>query len=163
MWIPPLICSYVCVRVHCSQVSFFFIIYLSLSECRDLPSSCLHWISKDIALLKALFSVQKYWYFSYFSTKTYIVGTHQKHLGEALLMSTHNICFRGEIRKIITWYALLSRPMKEMIREEVFELHIATLTYASHPTSLYKARKADSRRRAVSCWWKNVHKYWLTT
>ena len=27
------------------------------------------------------------------------MGTHLKHLGEALLMSTHNICFHGEIRK----------------------------------------------------------------
>ena len=26
-------------------------------------------------------------------------------------MSTHNICFCGEIRKIITIYPLLSRPM----------------------------------------------------
>ena len=38
--------------------------------------------------------------FSYFSVKTYVVGTHQKRLGEALLMSTHNICFHGEIRKV---------------------------------------------------------------
>ena len=30
-------------------------------------------------------------YFSYFSTKTYVVGTHKKCLNEALLMSTHNI------------------------------------------------------------------------
>ena len=36
-----------------------------------------------------------------FSKKTYIVGTHSKHLGEALLMSTHNICIYGEIRNII--------------------------------------------------------------
>ena len=50
------------------------------------------------------------WYFSYFSTKTYVVGTHQKHPGEALLMSTHNICFCGEIRQIFAWYPLLSRP-----------------------------------------------------
>ena len=27
--------------------------------------------------------------------KTYVVGTHQKHLDEVLLMSTHNICFCG--------------------------------------------------------------------
>ena len=27
-------------------------------------------------------------------------------------MSTHNICFRGEIRKIFTRYPLLSRPME---------------------------------------------------
>ena len=26
-------------------------------------------------------------------------------------MTTHNICFRGEIRKILTRYPLLSRPM----------------------------------------------------
>ena len=37
--------------------------------------------------------------FSYFSMKTYVVGIHQKRLGEALLMTTHNICFLGEIRK----------------------------------------------------------------
>ena len=39
-------------------------------------------------------------YFSYFSTKIYIVGTHEKRLGEALLMSTYNIYFYGEIRRI---------------------------------------------------------------
>ena len=29
-----------------------------------------------------------------------VVGTHQRCLTEALLMSTQNICFYGEIRKI---------------------------------------------------------------
>ena len=55
--------------------------------------------------------------FSYISMKTYVVdthkkcfyevllkhmlwSTHKKHLNEAILMSTHNICFQGEIRKI---------------------------------------------------------------
>ena len=33
-------------------------------------------VSKLIALDKALFSTKKYLYFSYFSTKTYVVGTH---------------------------------------------------------------------------------------
>ena len=32
-------------------------------------------------------------------------------LGEALLMSTHNICFLGEIRKILYGYPLLSVAM----------------------------------------------------
>ena len=59
-------------------------------------------MSLGIALDKMLFLIQKYYYFSYFSTKTYVVGTHNKRLGEALLMSTHNICFHGEIRKIFT-------------------------------------------------------------
>ena len=44
-----------------------------------------------IALDKMLFSTKKYW-------------------AEALLMSTHNICFRGEI-KIFPGYPPVSRPM----------------------------------------------------
>ena len=35
-------------------------------------------------------------YLSYFSMNMYVLGTHQKCLIEALLMSTHNICFQGE-------------------------------------------------------------------
>ena len=35
-----------------------------------------------------------------------------KVLGEALLMSTHNICFRGEIRKILCGYPFLSVAMQ---------------------------------------------------
>ena len=38
--------------------------------------------------------------FFYFSAKTYAVGTHEKRLSKAILMSTHDIYFRGEIRKI---------------------------------------------------------------
>ena len=34
------------------------------------------------------------------STKTYIVGTHYKCLAKIPKMSTHNICFHGEVRKI---------------------------------------------------------------
>ena len=37
------------------------------------------------------FSTKKYWQIPSFSTKTYVVGTLQKRLGEALLTSTHNI------------------------------------------------------------------------
>ena len=47
---------------------------------------------------------QKYWYFSYFSMKTYVVGTHKKRLMETLPLITHNICFHGEIRKILSGY-----------------------------------------------------------
>ena len=35
-----------------------------------------------------------------FSTKIYVVGTHSKCLAEALLMSTNNIGFNGEIRQL---------------------------------------------------------------
>ena len=36
--------------------------------------------------------------------KTYAVGTHKKRLREALLMSTHNICFHKEISDISIYY-----------------------------------------------------------
>ena len=65
----------------------------------------------SIATDKALFSSKKCWYLSYFSVKTYVVGTHLKCLSEALLMSTHNICIRWEIRKILCGYPLLSVAM----------------------------------------------------
>ena len=57
---------------------------------------------------KALFSFKKYQYFSYFCKKTCC--------GYSLevpwqLMSTHNICFHAEIRKIICGYLLLSGAM----------------------------------------------------
>ena len=38
--------------------------------------------------------------FSYFSMKIYVVDTHQKRLAEALLMSTHNLHFLEERRRI---------------------------------------------------------------
>ena len=48
------------------------------------------------------------------------VGTHKKCLHEALLMCTHNICFRGGIRKIFCGYQLLSGAM---FLEVVMNLH----------------------------------------
>ena len=47
--------------------------------------------------------------------KAYVVGTHLKRLAEALLMSTHNMCFRGEIRKILCGYTLLSVAMLNIV------------------------------------------------
>ena len=42
--------------------------------------------------------------------KTYVEGTHLKHLGEALLMCTSNIYFNGEARKIIPEISLNTPP-----------------------------------------------------
>ena len=39
-------------------------------------------------------------------------------------MSTHNICFRGEIRKIFTGYPLLSRPMNDTLQMCGMNLYI---------------------------------------
>ena len=49
-------------------------------------------------MIRHFFSTKKYLYFSYFSSKIYVVGTQSKRLAEALLLST-NICFRREIKK----------------------------------------------------------------
>ena len=45
-------------------------------------------------------------YFSYFSMKAFVVATHEEYLGEVFLMSSHNICFHGEIRKNSVLYGL---------------------------------------------------------
>ena len=46
-------------------------------------------------------------YFSYFSTKTYVVTPHQNRLDETVLMMGHKICSRGEIWIIIHKLSLL--------------------------------------------------------
>ena len=38
--------------------------------------------------------------------KVYGVGTHKMTLPDALLMSTNNVCFHVEMRKIFTWAQL---------------------------------------------------------
>ena len=55
-----------------------------------------------IAPDKVLFSTKTCQYFPYFSMKTYIVGIHSKCLSEVLLTSTHNICFCGDIRIVLS-------------------------------------------------------------
>ena len=49
--------------------------------------------------------------FSYPLILTYVLGAQKNHLIETVLLSTHNICFGWEIRKIIFHYALLTRGM----------------------------------------------------
>ena len=38
-------------------------------------------------------------------------------LAEVLLMHTHNICFHGEIRKILCGYSILSQAMNKYLEE----------------------------------------------
>ena len=40
--------------------------------------------------------------------KTYVVGTHKKCLRELLLMSIHNMCYHGELGKLLTSYSASS-------------------------------------------------------
>ena len=40
-------------------------------------------------------------FFLFLHKKTYIVSTHKKHLGKALLMDTNNLYFYVELEKII--------------------------------------------------------------
>ena len=51
-------------------------------------------------MFKSVITV-KYNFFYLFFMKAYVAGTHQKRLAEALLMSTHNICFHDDIRKAL--------------------------------------------------------------
>ena len=49
--------------------------------------------------------------FSYSSVLTYVLGAQKKRLIETVLLSTHNICFGREIRKIDFCYALLTKVL----------------------------------------------------
>ena len=48
------------------------------------------------------------------------MSTHIICFAEALLISTHNICFCGEIRKIFIGYPPLSRPMGALLQYILF-------------------------------------------
>ena len=50
-------------------------------------------------------SVYRKKYFSYFSTKTYVVGSQKNRLNELVLLSPQNICFRLWVRKHSQFYA----------------------------------------------------------
>ena len=49
--------------------------------------------------------------FSYPSVLTYVLGAQKNHLIETVLLSTHNICFGCEIRKLNFHYALLTKDL----------------------------------------------------
>ena len=41
----------------------------------------------------------------------YVLGAQKNRLIETVLLSTHNICFGREIRKLFFWYALLTKAL----------------------------------------------------
>ena len=49
---------------------------------------------------------------SYPLVLTYVLGAQKNRLIETVLLSTHNICFGCEIRKIFFCYALLTEGLK---------------------------------------------------
>ena len=49
--------------------------------------------------------------FSYPSILTYVLGAQNSRLSEMVLLSTHNICFGLEIRKLNFRYALLTKVL----------------------------------------------------
>ena len=54
--------------------------------------------------------------------KTYVVGTHKKHLNEALLMSTYNICgFSWTNKKNINIFLVEKSTLSTMINPHIFE------------------------------------------
>ena len=45
------------------------------------------------------------------SLYTYIFTTQKNRLNEKVLLSTHNMCFGWEIRKLFFWYTLLTKVL----------------------------------------------------
>ena len=57
-------------------------------------------------------------YFSYFSTKTYVVGTQKNRLNETVLLGTHNIYLNCWVRKYLQFYTkknCMSGPMDKIM------------------------------------------------
>ena len=48
---------------------------------------------------------------SYPSVLTYVLGAQKNRLSETVLLSTHNVCFGREIRKLNFRYALLTKVL----------------------------------------------------
>ena len=53
--------------------------------------------------------------FSYPSVLTYVLGAQKNRLIETVLLSTHNICFGFDIRKIDFRYALFTKVLEYVI------------------------------------------------
>ena len=56
------------------------------------------------------------------SAQEHIVVTYEKHLAEALLMSTHSICFYGEIRKLL-WLRQANKVLSKMRNRIMLRMH----------------------------------------
>ena len=81
----------------------------NLASWLELMSELHYWFKKDF---RELYQVPRLeWvlenYFSYFSAKTYVVGTQKNHLNKTVLLSTQNACLNWWVRK----YMQLSGPM----------------------------------------------------
>ena len=65
----------------------------------------------SIAVGLAKFLCLKLCIFSYPSVLMYVLGAQKYRLNEMVLLSTHNICFGGKIRKISFDYTILTRGL----------------------------------------------------
>ena len=86
---------------------FSLVAMIGLEKC-CITSACLQWLCHSgertvafgplVKLVSLCVGISTHNFF----TKSYVVGIHSKRLCEILYMSTHNICFLGEMRKYIT-------------------------------------------------------------
>ena len=65
--------------------------------------------------------------------KTYVVGTHSKRLGEALLMSTNNICFMK--KKENYQYFLDEESARYQVQNKTFSVAFSVTKLTSHRLS----------------------------
>ena len=62
------------------------------------------------------------------------MGTHKKHLGEALLMNTHIVCFDGEIKiltvfGVVKYYFLDGKKKKSIFESYEFRIFLLLLFF----------------------------------
>ena len=91
--------------------------------------------SKSTCPTKIYLLENLYLYSSFLSKKTYVVGTQQKHLGEVLLMSTHNWGASIEYPQHMFWMKKCLRPK---IKKCVFQVTQPCLIFHHRPLSFLR-------------------------
>ena len=76
--------------------------------------------------------------FSYPQFLAYLLGAQKNRLIETVLLSTHNICFGWEIRKLFFWYALLTKGL-------VPYFYFFTSRFVCWPTDETESRSSENR------------------
>ena len=80
-------------NIHFMEEFFFYVSITHYENTPMLYTAIFHGCKKDN------FQIKNYDIFLFVLLKTYIVGTRSNRLSEAVLTSTHILCFRAKVRK----------------------------------------------------------------
>ena len=100
------------------------------------------------------YCITRIW-FSYFSIKTYVVGTQKNRLNETILLSTQNKCLNWWVRKYLQFYAenfSSSKPVTWIYRvflKSPWKLNLPWKMLENHPKALKRHRLNCDHRMPI--------------